>query len=276
MCIGSYCRWLHLLVLVRHQVSSCESDNNKSCIIFRVFSTIMSSAWCFDWLQSFCVAGKQGQVSQILYTRRAALSHQVSAASSSSFAASSSRPQGSPDKGLPSGGLAELTLAPALSQAAVQAREFAAEIFRQFQGGGGGKEREFQKEDIEKNVERQREEGNLPEKGEEEGRSWLPHTSAARGCPNLPQRSGQVSSPASSSSSPSSPLALSSSQEAGPTEPGYVNYSRLHYRLQQPGAAEQNPGGAELLNRLFWRDKKKKNAKGLKSWRFCLNRFRRW
>lgn len=189
--------------------------------------------------------GKQGQVSQILYTRRAALSHQVSAASSSSFAASSSRPQGSPDKGLPSGGLTELTLAPALSQAAVQAREFAAEIFRQFQGGGGGKEREFQKEDTEKIVERQREEGNLPEKGEEEGRSWLPHTSAARGCPNLPQRSGQVSSPASSSSSPSSPLALSSSQEAGPTEPGYVNYSRLHYRLQQPGAAEQNPGGFE-------------------------------
>ncbi|KAG8015182.1 DDB1-and CUL4-associated factor 15 [Nibea albiflora] len=56
-------------------------------------------------------------------------------------------------------------------------------------------------------------------------------------------------SPASSSSSPSSPLtpssSSSSSQEAGSSEPGYVNYSRLHYRLQQPGAAEQNTGGYE-------------------------------
>lgn len=37
---------------------------------------------------------------------------------------------------------------------------------------------------------------------------------------------------------------MSSCQEASPSEPGYVNYSRLHYRLQQPGAAEQNAGGA--------------------------------
>lgn len=193
-------------------------------------------------------------MSQILYTRRAALSHQVSAASSSSFAASSSRPQGSPENGLPTGGLAEITLSPTQSQAAVRAREFAAEIFRQFQGGGGGagaKEHEFQKEDDEKNVERQREEGNLTEKGEEEGRSCLPETSTSRGCPNLPQRSAQVTSPASSSSSPPSPLTLSSTQETSPAEPGYVNYSRLHYRLQQPGAAEQNTGGEELLNTSF-------------------------
>lgn len=185
-------------------------------------------------------------MSQILYTRRAALSHQVSAASSSSFAASSSRPQGSP-----TGGLAEITLSPTQSQAAVRAREFAADIFRQFQGGGGGKERESQKEDDKKDVERQREEGNLTEKGEEEGRSCLPQTSTSRGCPNLPQPSAQVMSPASSSSSPSSPLTLSSTQEASPTEPGYVNYSRLHYRLQQPGAAEQNTGGEQFFTSSF-------------------------
>lgn len=200
-------------------------------------------------------------MSQILYTRRAALSHQVSAASSSSFAASSSRPPGSPGNGLPTGGLAEITLSPTQSQAAVRARGFAAEIFRQSQGGGGGKECEFQKEDDEKNVERQREEGNLTEKGEEEGRSCLPQTSTSRGCPNLPQCSAQAMSPASSSSSPSSPLTLSSTQEASPTEPGYVNYSRLHYRLQQPGAAEQNTGGEELFNRSFLRDEKVRRVK---------------
>ncbi|CAG06043.1 unnamed protein product, partial [Tetraodon nigroviridis] len=151
--------------------------------------------------------GKQGQMSQILYTRRAAVSHQVSAASSSSFAASSSRPQGGPENGS-----AEVPLSPTRSQAAAPARESAAEIFRQFQGGGGGG-------------------------GKEEGAACLPQTSTWRGRPSLPQRSAQVTSPASSSSSPSSPL----TQEATPTEPGYVNYSRLHYRLQQPGAADTTP-----------------------------------
>lgn len=180
-------------------------------------------------------------MSQILYTRRAAVSHQVSAASSSSFAASSSRPQGGPENGS-----AEVPLSPTRSQAAAPARESAAEIFRQFQGGGGGgKEGEFQKEDDEKDVERQRDEGNVREKGGEEGAACLPQTSTWRGRPSLPQRSAQVTSPASSSSSPSSPL----TQEATPTEPGYVNYSRLHYRLQQPGAAEHNPGGEEIFTR---------------------------
>lgn len=182
-------------------------------------------------------------MAQILYTRRAALSHQVSAASSSSFIASSSRPQGSHENGLPTGGLVESALSPTQSQAAVRAREFAAEVFTPFRGGGGGKESVFHKDDNEKNVERHRDEGNIADKGEEEGRSCLPQTSTWRGCPSLPQRPGQVFSPASSSSSPSSPLTLSSAPEASPSEPGYVNYSRLHYRLQQPGAAEQNTGG---------------------------------
>lgn len=180
-------------------------------------------------------------MSQILYTRRAALSHQGSAAPSSSFATSSTQPQGSP-----TGGLAEVTLSPTQPQEDVRAREFATDVFRQFPGGGGGKERESEKADDERDVERQKEEGSLTEKGEEEGRSCLPQTSTSRGCPNLPQRSSQVMSPASSSSWPSSPLTLSSTQEASPTEPGYVNYSRLHYRLQQPGAAEQSTGGEQF------------------------------
>lgn len=173
-------------------------------------------------------------MSQILYTRRAAWSHQASAAPSNAVAAPPSRPQGSPDSGS-----AEISVSPAQSQAAARAREFAAELFRHFQDGGGGGE--VKKEEDEKN---EREEGSLGE-----GRSCLAQTSPSRGCPSLPQRSAQVASPASSSSSPSSPSAPSSAQEASASEPGYVNYSRLHYRLQQPGAAEQNTGGEEGTHR---------------------------
>eukprot|EP00066_Takifugu_rubripes_P021486 XP_011610752.1 PREDICTED: DDB1- and CUL4-associated factor 15 [Takifugu rubripes] len=187
--------------------------------------------------------GKQGQLSQILYTKRAALPHQVSAAPSSSLAASSSRAQGSLENSSAPSRVAPTASSPNQSQAAVRAREFAAEIFRQSQGGGGGKEGENQKES-EKNIE-QREEGNSTKKGEEEGRPCLPQPSTPRGCASLPQRSEEVMSPASSSSSPSSPLTPSSTQETSPGEPGYVNYSRLHYRLQQPGAAEENTAGFE-------------------------------
>lgn len=146
----------------------------------------------------------------------------------------------------------------------MRAREFAADLFRRAQGGGGGgggKENEGQAErrtadggekeaaqttgDKGINVERTREEDDFREKREEETRTTLPQASTSGGSHSLPQCSELVMSPASSSSSLSSPSTPSSSQEAGPGEPGYVNYSRLHYRLQQPGAAEQNTGGYE-------------------------------
>lgn len=191
-------------------------------------------------------------MSQILYTKRAVLPHQVSVAPLSSFAASSSRAQGSPENSLAPSRVAPTTSSPNQSQAAVRAREFAAEIFRQSQGGGGGKEGENQKES-EKNIE-QREERNSTKKGEEEGRPCLPQTSTPRGCASVPHRSEEVMSPASSSSSPSSPLTPSSTQETSSGEPGYVNYSRLHYRLQQPGAAEENTAGEKWFNQLLRRD----------------------
>ncbi|XP_070775275.1 DDB1- and CUL4-associated factor 15 [Enoplosus armatus] len=210
--------------------------------------------------------GKQGQSSQILYTKRAALSSQASASlSSTSLASSSSLPQGSPESRPPPSRPAPIPSSPSQSQAAVRAREFAADLFRRAQGGGGGggggKQNEGQAErrtadggekeaaqlpgDNGINVERRREEEDCRERREEERRTSLPQVSTSGGSHCLPQDSEQVMSPASSSSSPSSPSTPSTSQEVGPSEPGYVNYSRLHFCLQQPGAAEQNTGGYE-------------------------------
>lgn len=208
------------------------------------------------------LAGKQGQSSHILYTKRAALSSQVSSSlSSTSTASSSSLPQGSPESRLPPSRPAPIPSSPIQSQAAVRAREFAADLFRRAQGGGGGsgKETEGQQEkrtadggekeaaqirgDIGKNVERRGEEEDCRERKEEERRTSLPQASTSGVSHSLHQRPEQVMSPTYSSSSPSSPPTPSSSQDVCPCEPGYVNYSRLHYRLQQTGATEQNTGG---------------------------------
>lgn len=217
-------------------------------------------------VSSFCLAGKQDQSSQILYTTRAALSSQASAASSStSLASSSSLPQGSPESHLRPSRNAPIPSSPSQSQAAVRAREFAADLFRRAQGGGGGgKESEGQTEkraaDVSEkeaaqipgdkgiNVERRREEEDSTKRREEERRTSLPQASTSDGSPSLPQCSEQVMSPASSSSSASSPSTPSPSHEASPSEPGYVNYSRLHYCLQQPGAIEQNTDGERKTN----------------------------
>ncbi|XP_033480022.1 DDB1- and CUL4-associated factor 15 [Epinephelus lanceolatus] len=202
--------------------------------------------------------GKQGQSSQILYTKRAALSSQAASSfSSTSSTSPPSLPQGSPESRLPPSRPTPIPSSPSQSQAAVRAREFAADLFRRAQGGGGGGGGGRVKEN-ESQAERRSADGaekeaaqipgdkgiNVERRREEERRTSLPQASTSGGSRSLPQCSEQVMSPASSSSSPSSPLTPSSSQEVGPCEPGYVNYSRLHYCLQQPGAAEQNTGGA--------------------------------
>ncbi|XP_076001937.1 DDB1- and CUL4-associated factor 15 [Genypterus blacodes] len=208
--------------------------------------------------------GKEGQSSQILYTKRAApLSGQAPASvSSTSSASSSTLPQGSSESRLTSSRPVSFPTSPSQSQAAVRAREFAADLFRRAQGGGGGRENESQGErrtaasdgkeavhstsDRETCAETQRDTHDCKERREEEERrTHLPQGSASGGAHDL--SSEQIMSPASSSSSPLSPPTptSSSSQETGSSEPGYVNYSCLHYRLQQPGAAEQNAGGYE-------------------------------
>ncbi|XP_060943377.1 DDB1- and CUL4-associated factor 15 isoform X2 [Limanda limanda] len=207
---------------------------------------------------SLC-SGKEGQSSQILYTKRAALSSQTSSSpSSTSLASPSSLPQGSPESCLPPSRPAPIPTSPSQSQAAARAREFAADLFRRAQGGGGGgaelKEAEGQQE--RETDEGEKEEAQTPgdkgltgerrrERREEERRTSLPQASTSTGRHSFNQCPEQVMSPESSSSSPSSPPTPSSSQEVGPCEPGYVNYSHLHYCLHQPGAAEQNTGGYE-------------------------------
>ncbi|XP_028273178.1 DDB1- and CUL4-associated factor 15 isoform X2 [Parambassis ranga] len=207
---------------------------------------------------SLCT-GAQGQSSQILYTKRAMMSCQ--ALTSFSSAASSSLPQGSPESRQPPSRSAPIPSSPSHSQAAMRAREFAADLFRRAQGGGGVKESEGQgqrrtadggakeakqtPEDKGINAETQKEEDDCKEWRAEERRTSSPQASTSGASHSLPQCSEQVMSPASSSSSPSSTPTPSSCQEVGPSEPGYVNYSRLHYRLQQPGGAEQNVAGYE-------------------------------
>ncbi|KAM9313917.1 DDB1- and CUL4-associated factor 15 isoform 1-T1 [Pholidichthys leucotaenia] len=196
---------------------------------------------------SLC-SGKQGQISQILYTKRAALSSQASTSSCTiSLPSSSSLPQGSAENQLPPNRPAHVPSSPSHSQAAMRAREFAADLFRRAQGGGPkdsespSERKRADKEVVHTgdkgiNVETTRE--DCKEGRPDDTRTSLSQASTSGGRHTLPQCSEQVMSPASSSSPLSTP-ALTSNQEVSSSEPGYVNYSRLHYRLQQPGATEQ-------------------------------------
>ncbi|KAM9856807.1 DDB1- and CUL4-associated factor 15 [Aulostomus maculatus] len=202
--------------------------------------------------------GKQGQSSQILYSKRLASSSQASTPiSPTSSASASSLSQGPPCSQPPPSRPVLVPSSPNQSQAAVRAREFAADLFRRAQGGAGkekegqierrtadGGEREAARKpgDTMMNTETRREEPDCRKRMEEERRMSVPQASTSSH--SLLPCSEHVMSPASSSSSPSSPPTPSSSQDTNPGEPGYVNYSCLHYRLQQPGAAEQNVGGA--------------------------------
>ncbi|XP_037546133.1 DDB1- and CUL4-associated factor 15 [Nematolebias whitei] len=203
--------------------------------------------------------GNQGQSSQILYTKGAAQSTQASASFSSTSLVPSSLPQGSPENRQVPSRPPPIPSSPNHSQAAMRAREFAADLFRRAQGGGGkngeGHVERTAGGDVKGaahkpgdkvNVETSREVEDHKETSTEDGQTSSPQTSTASNrCFGAPRFSSeQVISPASSPISlPSTSIQLSC-HDVGPNEPGYVNYSRLHYRLQQPGAAEQNSGGA--------------------------------
>ncbi|XP_061625563.1 DDB1- and CUL4-associated factor 15 [Phyllopteryx taeniolatus] len=183
---------------------------------------------------------KPGPSSQILYTKRAALSRHASTSSSPTTSASS-LPQGSPDRQSTQSRLTPVPPSPSQSQAAMRAREFAADLFRRAQGGAGGGEKEgAQKPSEPLVVNAQQEEQDCLKTMQKETQTCLPQMLTSGH--NLTQSSKQIMSPASSSSSPSSPPTPSASHELEPSEPGYVNYSCLHYCLQ-PGSLEQNTGG---------------------------------
>ncbi|XP_052382069.1 DDB1- and CUL4-associated factor 15-like [Oncorhynchus keta] len=208
---------------------------------------------------SLCPAGEQGHSSQILFRKRATaptLEHQTPPSPSSS-----SSSHGSPDSRLLTAKPSPAPLSPSQSQAAARAREFAADLFRRAQGRGreneGGERRGkpegsdvgeeavvTEREGV--SVERDREQR---EDAQTDQLTSAPQTSTSAGNQSLLRplqedsiQCSAVMSPASSSSSTPTPH---SSQEAGCSEPGYVNYTRLQYRMPQPGAPEQDVGGYE-------------------------------
>lgn len=170
-------------------------------------------------------------------------------------------PQGSPEGRQGPSRLGPSPLSPSQTQAALRAREFAADLFRRAQGPDGGRdegdgerrraeggEKEASLCPVEKGGSRETlrgEEERCGEGSEEDGRHRTnfpqPSTSAA-----AVRHSEPVLSPASSfASSPRTPP--SSSSQGASSEPGYVNYTRLHYCLQQPGAAEPDAGGERFV-----------------------------
>uniref|UniRef100_A0A6Q2XBC8 DDB1- and CUL4-associated factor 15 WD40 repeat-containing domain-containing protein n=1 Tax=Esox lucius TaxID=8010 RepID=A0A6Q2XBC8_ESOLU len=143
---------------------------------------------------------------------------------SPSFSSSSSSSHGSPHRRSSTAKPSPAPLSPGQSQAAARAREFAADLFRRAQGGGTEKEG-----------------------GERRGKTQ-PSASAGNRAPHSPPSHrdpapcGAATSPARSSSPPPAPQC---GQDGGGIEPGYVNYTRLQYCMQQPGAPEQDAGGYE-------------------------------
>ncbi|PWA16901.1 hypothetical protein CCH79_00012683, partial [Gambusia affinis] len=196
---------------------------------------------------------KQDQSSQILYTKGAAQSTQTSSSLSSTSPDSSSLPQGSPESQLFPCRTPPVPSSPSQSQAAMRAREFAADLFRRAQGGFGaareterpgerraadGDEKEAPHKAADKGINSgtARAEEDCKDRRAEDRRTSSQQASTSCGSPRL------AASPASPPPSLPSTSAPSSSQEPSPSEPGYVNYSRFHYRLQQQGAAEQSSG----------------------------------
>ncbi|KAJ8383701.1 hypothetical protein AAFF_G00215430 [Aldrovandia affinis] len=200
---------------------------------------------------SLCPAGVQGDSGQILYRKRASRSAPPPTDPASSA-------QGSPDPRPDSAQPGPSPASPDQSQAAARAREFAADIFRRAQGRGGEGEREVEGES--RREERAETEGGDQSRPEtrakdaegREGREAEREKQGGRaeaGPENAnpgPSRGGPESQgpehAATSSSSSSSSACLSPRSPAEPvsTEPGYVNYTRLKYCLQQPGASEQD------------------------------------
>ncbi|TSK18045.1 DDB1- and CUL4-associated factor 15 [Bagarius yarrelli] len=195
--------------------------------------------------------GKQqedGQNDQILYQKRetsASSSHHPPSPSTSSTSS-----DGSPDH-KPSNTLPTL-LYSSRSQAAARAREFAADIFRRAQAGADADgERQKKSSAVQETKNLRTSVTDLEQRKAEEKREDAegPSTSKEKGStvasaePEDCVSCATVMSPASTSSLCSlSPHAVSPSSTS---EPGYVNYTRLRYRLQQAGRTEQDSGEEE-------------------------------
>ncbi|KAK7161182.1 hypothetical protein R3I94_003998 [Phoxinus phoxinus] len=188
------------------------------------------------------------QNNQILYRKRetSSSSPPPPPPAGPSSPSSSSSSEGSPD---PSQLKPPFTpLSPSQSQAAVRAREFAADIFRRAQAGARDHDRCKAKEKEEKEGQRSHsEEERTTER--RDGDAEVPGPSSSSAVPPAaPEESAvcnAVMSPGSLSSVSSlSPHAHEPSSSSSSSEPAYVNYTTLRYRLPQARAAEQ-PSGEE-------------------------------
>uniref|UniRef100_A0A671KPT5 DDB1- and CUL4-associated factor 15-like n=1 Tax=Sinocyclocheilus anshuiensis TaxID=1608454 RepID=A0A671KPT5_9TELE len=159
---------------------------------------------------SLCSGTQPGQNNQILYRKRDASSSSPPVGPTSPSSSSSTSSQGSPD--LRQSKPHFTPLSSGQSQAAVRAREFAADIFRRAQAGV----REHDRKTKEK----------------EETDTQRFHKGSAV-C-------NTVMSPGSTSSVSSlSPHAHEPSSSSSSSEPAYINYTTLRYRLPQARASEQ-------------------------------------
>lgn len=189
----------------------------------------------------FSVSPVGQRSSQILYTKGAA-------PSASSSSPPSSLPQGAPESRPSHCRPTAVPCSPGHSQAAMRAREFAADLFRRAQGGAQGDRRTTGCSEKEPNHPSE-DKGNNTETFQEADKGLLtssPPASNLCGGVTVPLSVEPVPPSTPSSSLHPSTSAASSCQDPSSSEPGYVNYSRLHYRLQQPGAAEQPSGGEGL------------------------------
>lgn len=197
-----------------------------------------------------------GQNNQILYRKR-----ETSASSSqhppspstttSSSSSSSSSSHGSPDR-RPTN-LHMTPLSPGRSQAAVRAREFAADLFRRAQAGTDAdserrrKDSEAQEAKTSHTSNTDSEQKRAEERREDAEGPSTPHGKGSTSSTTEPEDSvscNTVMSPVSTSSL----CSLSPHASSSTSEPGYVNYTRLRYRLQQPGRTAQDSGKSHTHN----------------------------
>ncbi|KAJ0050424.1 hypothetical protein NL108_003645 [Boleophthalmus pectinirostris] len=176
---------------------------------------------------SLC-AGNQDPSPQILYTKKlSSLNFCPTSASLSSV------PQRSPERRQPLHSPCPLSTPHSQSQAAARAREFAADLFRRAQASGVMGEKEEEKR------------GGTDEKPRSTRDKGHSETQKPERQTSLPQASTSADSlapgpPPAPSSSLSTPTQAST--EGTSTEPAYVNYSHLQYRLPRPGASELGTG----------------------------------
>ncbi|XP_069051729.1 DDB1- and CUL4-associated factor 15 isoform X1 [Lepisosteus oculatus] len=190
---------------------------------------------------SVCPAGDQGESSQILYRRRGLgsplPSRPVVLPSPSPSSRAPGTPCSSPDQTQDPCKPQPPSPSPDQSQAAARAREFAADIFRRARGRNssgeeaGGK-RGDSRDALAEEETRAGRESPVPSSSSGGTRELSGSEEQASPVDRDPEGVGESHGSVSSSSSST----LSSSA----TEPGYVNYTRLQYCLQPPGAPEQD------------------------------------